>query len=128
MPELTVDELFFFDGKRPALPLYEALRERILSEIPQVRIEVKKTQISFFCRRMFAAASFAPVRRAAERPDPFLTVTFGLPAPLKSSRIAAAEAAPRRWTHHVLIGTAEEIDEELMSWLREAAAFSALKR
>ena len=39
-----------------------------------------------------------------------------------SDRIdAAVEAYPNRWTHHVMIGTVEEVDEELLSWIVEAA-------
>lgn len=126
---MTPDEMLFFDSHSAALPLYEALRERILAEIPDVRIEVKKTQISFFTRHMFAAVSFAPVRKAKERPNPFLTVTFGLRYRADSRRIdAAVSPYPSRWTHHVMIGSAEEADEELMGWIREAAVAASGKK
>ena len=126
---MTMDEMTFFDRHPAALPLYEKLKDSILAEVPDARIEVKKTQISFFTKRMFAAASFAPVRKAKERPDPFLTVTFGLRYRVASPRIdAAAEPYPGRWTHHVMIGSTEEADAELMGWIREAAAFSSGKR
>ena len=125
---ITTDELFFFDAKPKALPLYEALRKAVLDRVPDARIEVKKTQISFFNRRMFAAASFTPVRKAKDRPDPFLTITFGLPYRKESSRIdVAVEPYPNRWTHHVMIGKEEEIDAELLSWIEEAADFSGIK-
>ena len=62
----TVNELLFFDSKPDALALYEAFREAVLEKVPNARIEVKKTQISFFNRRMFAALSFAPVRKAKD--------------------------------------------------------------
>ncbi len=115
----------FFDTHPAALPLYEMLKGSILSEVPKVRIEVKKTQISFFTKHMFAAASFTPVRKAKERPEPFLTVTFGLRRKVESPRIdAAAEPYPGRWTHHVMIASEQEVDEELLEWIREAAAFS----
>ena len=39
----------------------------------------------------------------------------------------AVEPYPNRWTHHVLIGTVEEIDDELLSWIEEAAAFAQSK-
>ena len=125
---ISSDELFFFDRKPMALPMYEVLRENVLAGIPDVRIEVKKTQISFFSKHMFAAASFTPVRKAKDRPDPFLTITFGLPRRVESTRInAAAEPRPGRWTHHVMIGTGEEIDDELLAWIREAAGFAGRK-
>ena len=121
----TVKELLFFDSKPDALALYEAFREAVLEKVPDARIEVKKTQISFFDRRMFAAVSFAPVRKAKDRPKPFLTITFGLAYRKESGRInVAVEAYPNRWTHHVMIGAVEEVDEELLSWIVEAAEFA----
>ena len=119
----------FFEPHPAALPLYDQLRSCILAAIPDARIEVKKTQISFFVKHMFAAVSFTPVRKAKDRPEPFLTVTFGLPYRVISQRIdASAEPYPGRWTHHVMIGSVKEINEELMGWIREAAAFSSRKR
>ena len=121
----TVNELLFFDSKPDALALYEAFSEAVLAKVPDARIEVKKTQISFFDRRLFAAVSFAPVRKAKDRPKPFLTITFGLSYRKESDRIdVAVEAYPNRWTHHVMIGTVEEVDEELLSWIVEAAEFA----
>lgn len=125
---ITADELFFFDAKPAALPLYETFRKAVLDRIPDARIEVKKTQISFFNRHMFAAVSFTPVRRAKDRPDPFLTITFGLPYRKESPRIdASVEPYPNRWTRHMMIGAESEIDSELLSWIEEAAAFAAYK-
>ena len=122
------DILFFFDRKPAALPLYEALERRILSEVGGVRIRVQKTQISFANRHNFAFVSFLPVRRAKDRPEPYIVVSFGLDHRADSPRIdAASEPYPNRWTHHVLIAREEEIDSELMAWIREAAAFSASK-
>lgn len=126
---MTLNELLFFDRHPAALPLYEKLKCSILAGIPETRIEVRKTQISFFTKHMFAAASFTPVRKAKERPDPFLTVTFGLRCRKNSPRIAATvEPYPGRWTHHVMIGSTEEVDAELMGFIREAAIFSSGKR
>ncbi len=126
---MTPDEMMFFDGHPSAFPLYEKLKECILREVPGARIEVKRTQISFFAEYMFAAASFAPVRRKKERPEPFLTVSFGLPCQVVSRRIdASAEPRPSRWTHHVMIGSPQDVDEELMGWIREAAHFASGKR
>ena len=125
---VSADELLFFDSKQEALPLYMAFRGAVSERVPDIRIEVKKTQISFFTRYMFAAVSFTPVRRAKNRPNPFLTITFGLPYRKESVRIdITTEPHPNRWTHHVMIGTEEEIDEELISWIQEAAEFADRK-
>lgn len=123
------DTLFFFNEKPEALPLYRELERKIRTEIPNVTVKVQKTQIAFSNRRNFAFVSFLPVRRAKERPKAYITVTFGLRYRKGSPRIdAAVEPYPNRWTHHMLIASPEEIDEELLGWLKEAAEFSAAKR
>lgn len=126
---MNQDILLFFDKHPEALPLYEALEERILTEIRDVKIKVLKTQITFSNKRNFAFVSFLPVRKAGERPDIYIVVTFGLSYRKESPRIdAATEPYPNRWTHHMLISRTEEIDDELMGWIEEAAVFSAGKR
>lgn len=120
---------FFFRDSPGSLPLYLRLEERILAMLPETRVRVQKTQISFSHRRNFAFASLLPARRAALRPNPYLTVTVGLNRRLDSPRVdAASEPYPARWTHHLLISSAGEIDGELLGWVAEAAAFAAAKR
>ena len=123
------DVLYFFDGKPEALSLYEAFEKRVFSVADGVKVKVQKTQIAFSNRRQFAFVSFLPVRKAKERPEVYIVVTFGLGYHLESSRVdAVVEPYPGRFTHHVLISETGEIDEELMGWVKEAAAFSAGKR
>lgn len=123
------DVFFFFEQQPAALPLYEAFEQRVRAEIPDVRVRVQKTQISFANKRNFAFVSFLPTRRAKARPACYITVTFGLDHRVDAPRIdVATEPYPNRWTHHVLIARPEDIDDELMAWVREAAAFSARKR
>lgn len=126
---MSDDVLLFFSGHMPALPIYEALERRLLAGFPNTKILVQKTQITFKNRRVFACASFLPAKRKAERPEPYLTVTFGLDHPVYDKRVAfAVEAQPDRWTHHVLVGGPGEIDDELMAWIGEAYVFSEGKR
>ena len=122
------DILFFFGEHMDALPIYERLEARILAQIPDVKIKVAKTQITFAKRYGFAFVSFNPCRKAKERPAVWMTVTFGLGYRKGSPRIdAATEPYPGRWTHHVMVGSAEEIDEELLGWIQEAAEFAETK-
>ena len=126
---ISGDELFFFNEKPAALPLYEAFVQRLFAEIADVTIKVQKTQISFSNKYNFAFISFLPVRKAKERPKTYITVSFGLRYKKESPRIdAASEPYPNRWTHHMLISSEEELDDELMGWIKEAADFSAGKR
>ena len=48
---------------------------------------------------------------------------------LDSPRIdVAAEPYPNRWTHHLFLSDAAELDAELMAWIQEASVFAAGKR
>ena len=125
---MDADLLLFFDRMPDALPLYEALLRRMQAEIGEIQVKVQKTQISFYRRRMFGCVSFARVRRRADCPQRWFTLTFGLDRRVESPRLeAAAEPYPNRWTHHLLISGEEDIDGELMGWLRQAADFAAVK-
>lgn len=121
---LQQDVLFFFDGRPAELSLYRILEERIFQRLPDVVIKVQKTQISFYGKHLFAAASL-PLRRKKDWPRECLMVTFGLGYRLDSPRIEmAVEPYPNRWTHHVLLSREAQIDDELMGFLQEAFAFS----
>lgn len=126
---MDTEILFFFNEHMDALPLYQRLEALILEQIPDVRIKVSKTQIGFFNKRGFAFVSFNPCRRAKDRPETWMTVTFGLAFRVDDPRIdVATEPYPNRWTHHVTVSRAEDMDGQLLGWIREAAAFSASKR
>lgn len=122
------DTLHFFELQKEALPLYEALEARILDEIPDVRIKVQKSQISFYNRHLFGCVSFLRVKKKKEMPLCYIVVTVGLARKLESPRVAVAtEPYPGRWTHHIVVSAPDQIDDQLMDWLKEAAAFSAQK-
>ena len=122
------DTLNFFESQKEALPLYEALEARILDEIPDVRIKVQKSQISFYNRHLFGCVSFLRVKKKKEMPPCYIVVTVGLARKLESPRVAVAtEPYPGRWTHHIVVSDPDQIDDQLMDWLKEAAAFSAQK-
>lgn len=129
LPEhYSSDVLFFFDGHPVELALYEALFRAVEETFPAGRVKVQKSQISFYGRHLFAAASL-PVRRRKDWPKTCLVVTVGLSYRLDSPRVAAAsEPYPGRWTHHILVTEEDQIDGELMGWLQEAWDFAESKR
>ena len=122
------DILFFFDDKPLELALYEALFSQMEEEFPEGTVKVQKSQISFYGRHLFAAASL-PVRRKKSWPEHCVVVTVGLSRQMESPRVAVAvEPYPGRWTHHILISEESQIDDELLEWLEEAWAFAESKR
>ena len=128
MRELDADALMFFDQHMDILPLYQAFEELLFDSFPVVNKRVQEMQITFSNRHVFACVSFARVKRKTELPMRFIVITLGLPAPLDSERVAVkTEPYPGRWTHHIVVNKPEELDEELLSWVREAYDFAAVK-
>ena len=124
----AADLLFYFDGRPLELSLYEALFAALDAAFPQASVKVQKSQISFYGRHLFAAASL-PVRRKKGWPEHCLMVTFGLDHQVDHPRIAVAtEPYPGRWTHHVLVTGEDEIDGQLLDWLGQAWDFAESKR
>lgn len=104
---MNADVLRFFDQNPEALPLYEVFEKKVLEEVEEIEVKVRK---------------------AKERPKTYIVVTFGLNHKVESPRIdGATEPYPGRWTHHVLISSEEEIDEELLGWVKEAEEFAVRK-
>lgn len=122
------ETLLFFNGHEGALPLYLHLEQRLRENINGLRTEVKKTQISLFAGKMFGCISFLPVRKKADRPQDYITLTLSSPAPLHSHRVdGCVEVSSGRFTHHILISSVEELNDELMQWVRKAAVFAQTK-
>lgn len=120
--------LLFFDKNPLALPLYEVFEGKLFALFPGTQKRVQKTQITFSHKHVFACVSLARVKRKAELPNPYLVVTLGLSYPLDSVRVAIkTEPYPGRWTTHILLAKCSEIDDELLSWVREAYNFSEMK-
>lgn len=117
------DILFFFDGKPVELSLYQMLYRHIAAEFPDASVKVQKTQISFYDKHLFLAVSLPRRKR-----DRGILVTIGLPYRLESPRVAVAvEPYPNRWTTHVPVTEKEQIDGELLGWIREAHNFALYK-
>ena len=121
MDDFELDEALFFDAVPGAYVIYRAFKGAVLNAYPDAQLRVQKTQITFTNPRVFACASLLRARRKAELPKPWLTVTLGLPYRLESPRAASCtEPYPGRWTTHIVIGSPEEIDGELLRWVGEA--------
>ena len=128
MREWDLDTLLFFDAHPEALALFAAWEEALYTRFPEAHKRVQKTQITYYHRHVFACISFTRVRRKAELPAVWLTLTLGLPYPLESERVAVkTEAYPGRWTTHIVLGSEKELDEELLSWVEQAYEFSERK-
>ena len=125
---MDTDTLLFFNEHPDALDLYQHFEDLLYSTFPFVNKRVQKTQITFSNQYVFACISFTRVKRKAELPEGYITLTLGLPAPLESDRVAVkTEPYPGRWTHHFVVSKIEELDEEMVEWVREAYRWAERK-
>jgi hypothetical protein len=107
----------FLSGYEEARPIFDALRAEIDS-LGSVDVRVTRSQVAFRRRRPFAWA-WVPARYLGRGAPLVLTLSFdhrdGSP---RWKEIV--EPAPGRFTHHLELRTASEIDGEVRAWLREA--------
>lgn len=109
--------------KPDLVPLYQAVEARILSLVP-AEVEVRKTQVSFRHGTCFAWV-WPPIRPMKGRPDRYVVLTLSLGRQIEHARILESlEPYPDRWTHHLLIQSADDLDETLDGWIRDAADFA----
>ena len=115
---LTLEEERLFTGKPVEAELYEALAKRLQEALPPYDLRVQKTQITMVNPNVFLCISF--------KWKNCITVTFGLPDCISSPRIhQAIEVRHGRWTHHVKLSHPDEMDDELIGWLRAVYLFAA---
>ena len=128
MNTATQDTLFFFDRHQAVYPLYECFQKKLLARLPESRIKVQKSQISYYNRHLYACISFLKVKKKSELPEDYFVLTLGLPAPLESNRVAAkTEPYPGRWTTHFVISSPSDLNEELFDWTENAYRFAQSK-
>ena len=126
--EVSAEKLFFCEKDPAMLDVYLSIEEELLKRYPGIHVKVQKTQITFAGRHGFAFVSL-PFRKVKGRPEHYLILSLGLSHRMDSPRIAiAVEPYPNRWTHHVVIQNASELNSEILGWLDEAHAFSESKR
>lgn len=101
-----------FAGKRGAfMPAYEALRKAIDSLGSDVEIAPKKAYVSFRRKKQFVIAQPSTAR---------LDVGLNLKGVQPGGRLESAAGFNAMCTHRVRIASADQIDDELLGWIRQA--------
>lgn len=77
MNTATQDTLFFFDRHQAVYPLYECFQKKLLARLPESRIKVQKSQISYYNRHLYACISFLKVKRNQNYPRTILCLHLG---------------------------------------------------
>jgi hypothetical protein len=118
---MTLDE--FFEGREPARQLFEVLRGA-LDALGPVEIRVTRSQIAFRRRRAFAWA-WCP-DRYLQGPVAPLVLTVSLRRRDPSPRWKeVVEPYPGRFTHHLELYGAADVDAQVREWLAEAWSLAA---
>ena len=113
---MTLDELFA--GHDESRLIYEAVAGAV-SEAGPAEVRVSKSQVAFRRRTGFA---YVWMPEMYLRPgDVPLVLTVGLRRRDGSPRWKqVVEPAPGRFTHHLELRAAGDVDDEVRAWVREA--------
>ncbi|ETA79205.1 DUF5655 domain-containing protein [Youngiibacter fragilis] len=124
MDMLSADSLHrFFRADEGRVSLFCCIREAI-GAFGDSNEQMGKSQISFGTRRKFAWV-WMPVHTGKGRPEGCLVLTLSLRRKADSLRIAeAVEPYPGRWTTHIIISDARDIDDEVRGLIEEAYLLS----
>lgn len=113
---MTLDE--YFEAQDEPRRLFETLRG-VVESIGAAEIRVMKSQVAFYRRKPFAWA-WIPGKYLRGRGAP-LVLTLSFPHRDLSPRWKEiVEPARGRFTHHVELWSAGDIDDEVRLWLQEA--------
>ena len=105
-------------GRAGETGLFGHIEEYALS-FGDVTVKHDRTQTAFVRKVQFAWVSLP--RRKADAGA--LMLSISMPSRIDSPRMLhAAEVAPGRWMHHLLIRTAADFDAEVKAWLEAAWA------
>lgn len=103
----------FLAGKGPrARQLFERF-EQLIAACGPYEVSPAKSRVAFMARVRFAGVTSVT--------DRGMSLAFGLPRPLRSPRIRKIEVpAPGWFVHHMRVSSIDELDDQLLEWLRES--------
>jgi len=112
-----MDEDDFFEGQAEARRIYQAIRAAV-EALGDAEVRVSKSQIGFYRKRPFASV-WRPGQYLGKGPP--LVLTIYLRRRDRSARWKeVVEPKPGRFTHHLELHSAEEVDAEVRGRLAEA--------
>ncbi|MDL2300404.1 DUF5655 domain-containing protein [Clostridiaceae bacterium OttesenSCG-928-D20] len=109
----------FFRGNSEHLSIYNELISR-LNSFPKLIIKTRKSydKMVVFCKRK----NFAYISLLNEHGlfiDNGFKIIFSAPQRICDARIVViTEPHPRRFSHHVIVQTVDDIDDQLIGWLK----------
>ncbi len=109
----------YLAGHSVALAVFERVREA-LEAIEPVEIRASKSQVAFARRRAFAWLWLPSQYLRRSSPDVILSLALGRQdASTRWKQVN--QVSSKHWMHHLEVYAVEDVDEEVVVWLREAA-------
>lgn len=113
-----MDPMEFLDGHQVAVSVYERVCS-CLADLGPFEVRTSKSQIAFRRRRGFAYL-WLPGQHL-KNPDAEVVLSIALGRHDPSERFKeVVHPATHHWMHHLELHGPDEIDEEVVAWLREA--------
>jgi hypothetical protein len=113
---MTLDE--FFAGREHSRRIFEAVRTAI-EAIGPADVRAGKSQVSFWRRKAFARVWIPGMYLTGRKAAP-LVLTLGFRHRDLSPRWKeVVEPVAGRFTHHLELYSADDVDNEVRGWLRE---------
>lgn len=112
-------EQYFAEKEPESLALFEDVRP-IVESLGDVEMRVTKSQVAFWRAHPFAW-TWVPIQYPQREGFAPLVLTVGLRRRDTSARWKqVVEPRPGTFVHHLELFTAEQLDDEVTGWLREA--------
>jgi len=109
----------FFAGHPLALTVFFRVRS-VLERLGPVEIRTTKSQVAFHRTRGFAYLWLPGQYLAKPAADVVLSFALGRPDPSPRFK-EVVHPSPEHWMHHLEVNDPDDIDDEVVGWLREAA-------
>jgi hypothetical protein len=109
----------FFAGHPQARAVFDKVRS-ILEELGPVEVRTSKSQVAFRRKRGFAYLWMPGQYLRNPAAQVVLSIALGRHDPSPRFK-EVVHPAPATWMHHLELHDADEIDDEVVGWLREAA-------
>jgi hypothetical protein len=113
-----MDPTELFDGHQVALSVYEKVHSCLASYGP-FEVRTSKSQIAFRRKQGFAYLWLPGQYLKHPEAEVVLSIALGRHDPSERFKEVAHPSA-RHWMHHLELRGPDEIDDEVVKWLREA--------
>lgn len=114
----------FLAGSDLGLAVLHRVRQALASSHPDVTERTGRSQVAFRRRRGFAFL-WRP-GQYLHHPAAEVVLSIGMPHRLPSERFKeVVQPTAHTWMHHLELRSVEDVDDEVVGWLREAAEAAA---